>query len=109
MDNQLAQILIEELKLKPVIPVEDTLRRKVKNKYRNKIKAIYDENKEIYKDRYKIEQLFGKIKNAYGDRDNTKNYNLASVFVLIRFLIYNIAVLLSILLYILLFFKQTIR
>ncbi|MDO3651338.1 transposase, partial [Nocardia mangyaensis] len=52
-------------------------------------------------------QLFGKIKNAYGDRDNTKNYNLASVFVLIRFLVYNIVVLLAILLYVFLFFKHT--
>jgi hypothetical protein len=106
MDNKLAKKLIDELKVKPIIPVEDSIRYKVRDPYRKKLKEIYEENKELYKGRYRIEQLFGKIKNAYGDRDNTRIYKLASVFVLMRFLIYNIAVLLAILFYLPRFFKH---
>ncbi len=97
-DNKLAKKLLEELNLIPVIPVEDTIRHKVRNPYRKRLKEIYEKNKELYRERYRIEQFFGKIKNAYGDRDNTKIYNLACISVLMMFLIYNIAVLMALLL-----------
>ncbi|MCF6185402.1 MAG: transposase [Bacteroidales bacterium] len=107
MDRQLAKLLLEDKGLVPVIPVKDGIRNKVRDNYRKKLKEIYEENKEIYRERYKIEQLFGKIKNAYGDRDNTRIYNLACVFVLMRFLLYNIAVLMALLLFLGRIFKRT--
>jgi len=91
----------------PVIPVEDTIRHKVRNPCRKRLKEIYEKNKELYRERYKIEQFFGKIKNAYGDRDNTKIYNLACISVLMMFLIYNIAFLMALLFLFLDFFKHT--
>ena len=63
-------------------------------------------NRDKYKGRYREEQFIGKEKNAYGDRDNTKSYNLACVYVLMRFLLYNIALLLSLFIWLIRFFLQ---
>jgi len=109
MDNELAKRLIEEIELVPVIPVKEGVRNKIRSFYRKRLKEIYEENKEVYRERYRVEQLFGKIKNAYGDRDNTRKYDLACVFVLMRFLIYNIAILLAVLFLLVRFFKHTNR
>ena len=106
MDSQLAKLLLEEYKLTPVIPVKDGIRKRIRDPYMRKLKEIYEDNKEVYRERYKIEQLIGKIKNVYGDRDNTKSYNLACVFVLMRFLLYNIALLITLFILLLRFFKQ---
>ena len=86
--------------------MKDGIRNRIKNLYRKKLKEIYEKNRDIYRNRYKIEQFIGKVKNAYGDRDNTKSFDLACVFVLMRFLLYNIAVLIAILILFYRFFKQ---
>ncbi len=107
MDSQLSKLLLEEYRLTPVIPVKEGIRNNVKDPYRRMLKDIYEENKEIYKERYKIEQLIGKIKNVYGDRDNTRIFSLACVFVLMRFLLYNISILMALFIFFLSFFKHT--
>ncbi|WP_457643324.1 transposase [Persephonella sp.] len=106
MDSQLAKELVEAEGLIPVIPVREGIRKKVRDKYRKRLMELYEENRDIYKERYRVEQLIGKVKNAYGDRDNTKSYELACVFVLMRFLLYNTALLLALFILLLRFFKQ---
>ncbi|MDQ7056837.1 MAG: hypothetical protein Q9M89_10510 [Persephonella sp.] len=49
---------------------------------------------------------FGGHSYAYGDRDNTKSHRLACVMVLMRFLLYNIALLIALLFLLWRFFKQ---
>jgi len=106
MDSQLARVLIEMEGLIPVIPVKDGLRNRVRDRYRRRLKEIYEKHGDVYRDRYRVEQFIGKVKNAYGDRDNTRSYDLACVFVLMRFLLYNIALLLALFIWLIRFFKQ---
>ena len=107
MDRQFAKLLIDDYRLIPAVPVKDGIRNSIRDTYRKRLKEIYEKNKDIYRERYKIEQFIGKVKNAYGDRDNTKFYNLTCVFVLMRFLLYNIAVLMALFILLCRFFKQT--
>ncbi|MCS7277297.1 MAG: hypothetical protein NZ531_00445, partial [Aquificaceae bacterium] len=45
--------------------------------------------------RYKVEQLFVNVKMAWGDRDRTRIYELAMLFVMVRFILWNLMVLLK--------------
>ncbi|WP_460174020.1 transposase, partial [Venenivibrio stagnispumantis] len=85
---------VEELGMRAIIPVKDTTHKRVRNEYRKKAKENYEKNKDIYKkERYKIEQLIGNIKNEFKDRDNLKDLEMARLHVIARFIIYNIIVL----------------
>jgi hypothetical protein len=52
-----------------LVPVRDTLHTKVKDPIRKRAKEIYESNREKYRDRYIVEQVIGKIKNAYGSSE----------------------------------------
>jgi hypothetical protein len=77
-----------------VVPVRESLRVKVRSQERLWAKEKYEKHKSLYKrNRYKIEQLIGNVKNIMDDRDNTRIYELASLYVLARFAVYNFLVL----------------
>jgi len=96
---------INRLGFDVIVPVKDTLRQKVRNKYRLKAKHNYEKGfkRKIYRrHRYKVEQLIGNVKNWFGDRFNTKSFELAQRYVLVSFLLYNLYLLVR--LYFLLFY-----
>ncbi|WP_180764081.1 transposase [Hydrogenobacter hydrogenophilus] len=85
---------IKQMGMVAVVPVRESLRVKVRSQERLWAKEKYEMHKELYKRvRYKIEQLIGNVKNLMDDRDNTRIYDLASLYVLARFAVYNFLVL----------------
>ena len=56
-------------------PVRDTHRRKVRSGVRKRAKKEYEAKRGEYRQR--IEQVIGKIKNAYGRLERTKSYEMA--------------------------------
>ncbi|MDW8095836.1 MAG: hypothetical protein RMI51_03445 [Aquificaceae bacterium] len=70
------------------------MRQEVGNRYRKLIKERYEDerykSKICERSRYEVGQLFGNVRRACGDRDNTRLYELASVFVLVRFILWNL-------------------
>jgi len=89
--------LLKEIKQRcmvAVVPVKESLRVKVSSQVRLWAKEKYEMHKELYKRvRYKIEQLKRNVKNLMDDRDNTRIYELASLYVLARFAVYYFLVL----------------
>jgi len=84
---------LNELGFDVIVSIKDTLRQKVRNEYRLKAKNNYEKEfkKKVYKrHRYKVEQLIGNVKNWFGDRFNTKSFELAQRYVLVSFLLYNL-------------------
>ena len=104
--NSLAKYLLQKGYF-ALIPTKDTLRQKVKNPYRKKLKALYEENKVLYKKRNLIENFFAKIKNSFGDKEPTSCSSLAKKFVLMKLLLLNFATLIALLFLVLVFFKHT--
>ncbi|RKX45550.1 MAG: hypothetical protein DRP27_03895, partial [Thermotogae bacterium] len=49
----------------------------------------YEENKEKYKDRYVVEQVIGKMKNAYGQWERTESLEMAKKSVGAQVIAYN--------------------
>ncbi len=49
--------------------------------------------KGVYRKRYIVEQLISKAKNSMGDRDRTKDFHVASLYVLARFVLLSLALL----------------
>ncbi|MEN3028600.1 MAG: hypothetical protein ABDH29_05185 [Aquificaceae bacterium] len=43
-----------------------------------------------------MEQLFGNVKRIWGDRDRTRIYELARLFVMVRFMLWNLSMLLKV-------------
>ncbi|MCX8075601.1 MAG: hypothetical protein N3C57_01090 [Aquificaceae bacterium] len=84
----------EQRQIKCVIPISETTRQEVRNRYRKVVKERYEDERYYRRicgrSRYEVEQLFGNVKRAWGDRDNTRLYELASVFVLVRFILWNL-------------------
>ena len=74
---------------KVIVPIKDTLHTKVRNPIRKKVKQMYEENKEKYKNRYIVEQVIGKIKNAYGQWEETKSLEMAKKSVWAKIIAYN--------------------
>ena len=93
MSSDFAHYLLSKKSITPVIAVSDTFRQKVKNIQRLALKKLYEENKNLYSKRYKIEQLFANIKNAYGDKNLVFLDSLATLYTLMKFLLYNLALL----------------
>ena len=83
---------VKDMNMRAVVPVKDTLRKKVRNPYRLWAKKNYEEERELYrKHRGSIERVIGMVKNAYGDRDWVKDFHVASLYVLAKFVLYNLA------------------
>jgi hypothetical protein len=77
-----------------IIPVMDTIHTRVRNSGRLWAKGNYEEKRDIYKrNRYKVEQVIGIVKSRFGDRDKTKDFHVASLYVLARFVLYNLIIL----------------
>ncbi|ADO44939.1 transposase IS4 family protein [Hydrogenobacter thermophilus TK-6] len=90
---------VKKLGMKAVVPVRDTMRRKVRDEYRLWVKGNYERMRKVYKKyRYRVEQFFGTIKNLFGDRDRVCDFHIASLYVLGRFVLYNLMVLAELLL-----------
>ncbi len=91
--------LVKEKGMSAIIPVRDTIHMKVRNSYRLWAKENYEKKRDIYKrNRYRVEQVIGIVKNKFGDRDMTKDFHVASLYVLGRFVLYNLMLLLGVLL-----------
>ncbi|HEY8542247.1 MAG TPA: transposase [Pseudothermotoga sp.] len=72
-----------------LVPVKDTLRTKVKHPLRQKAKQMYEANREKYRERYIVEQVIGKIKNAYGGCESTKSFEMAMKSIWAKVILYN--------------------
>jgi len=58
---------------------------------RQQSEGNYERRREVYKkNRYRIEQVIGIVKNRFGDRDCVRDYHVASLHVLARFALYNL-------------------
>jgi len=82
-----------------IVPVRDTLHTKVRDTHRLWAKRNYELRRKVYKkNRGFVEQCIGKAKNSMGDRDWTKDFHTASLYVLGRFVLLNLALLAELLL-----------
>ena len=84
---------IKELGMVAVVPVRDTLRMVVRDPYRLWAKENYMLRRKVYKKRSHVERVIGIVKETMGDRDRTEDMYVASLYVLGRFVIYNLALL----------------
>ncbi len=66
-----------EISEEVIVPVRDTPHTKVRSDIRKRAKKEYEEKREEYKQSCFIEQVIGKIKNAYGMLERTKSYEMA--------------------------------
>ncbi len=101
-----------ELGFDVIVPVKDTLRKKVRNKYRLKAKSNYEKEfkRKVYKkNRSKVEQLIGNVKNWFGDRFNTKSLDMAQRFVLVSFLLYNLYMLVRLYFFMFILYRFFVR
>ena len=77
-----------------IVPVKDTVHTRVRDGYRQWARRSYEGRREVYRrNRFRVEQVIGIVKNVMGDRDWTKDFYVASLYVLGRFAIYNLALL----------------
>ena len=72
-----------------IVPIKDTLHTRVRDPIRKKVKRMYEENKEEYRNRYIVEQVIGKIKNAYGQWEGTKSLEMAKKSIWAKVIAYN--------------------
>ncbi len=81
------------------MPVRDTTHTRVRNSVRLWVKGNYERRRKVYKkNRYRIEQVIGIVKNRFGDRDCVRDFHTASLYVLARFALYNLILLYKLLL-----------
>ncbi|MEJ5274130.1 MAG: transposase, partial [Spirochaetota bacterium] len=66
---------------------------KVRDPYRLWAKENYERRRKVYRKRYMVEQMIAKAKNIMGDRDRVRDFHMASLYVLARFVILNLALL----------------
>lgn len=88
--------IIRELKgrgIKLISPVKESMYKEIRNKDIKEVKARYEKLREVYKRRYKIEQVFGIIKRRYLGYINTKIKEIAMNRTIIKFLAYNLSLL----------------
>jgi hypothetical protein len=94
-----------------LVPVRDTLHTKVRDPIRKRARKVYKSNREKYRDRYIVEQVIGKIKNAYGSSESTRSYDMAVKMVWVKMIMFNWAFLIFLLLlwsHLLLVFRKSI-
>uniref|UniRef100_A0A7V4DX96 IS4/IS5 family transposase n=1 Tax=Dictyoglomus thermophilum TaxID=14 RepID=A0A7V4DX96_DICTH len=84
---------IEKRGIKPAIKVKETFRVDVRDEKRKRSKR-YSEDKKIYKERNRIESVFGNVKRGGRDYFNTKIENLARIYAISLFVLFNIRILL---------------
>jgi len=85
--------LFKEIGSKVIVPIKDGVWHKVRDPLRIEVMNSYMREKERYKMRYIVEQVIGKIKNAYGRCEGTKKLELAIKYVWTKFIAYNYCIL----------------
>ena len=85
--------MVRERNIVPVIPTENTIRKRVKSEERRWAKKMYEKYRNIYKKRYIVEQVFSVVKRRYDDRVLTKNQGIAELHALAMFALYNLELL----------------
>lgn len=85
--------LLKERGIKLISPVKESMYKEIRNKDIKEVKERYEKLREVYKGRYKIEQVFGIIKRRYLGYINTKIKEIAMNRTLIKFLAYNLSLL----------------
>ena len=80
------------LGFKPYIKVRESFRRKVVSPVRKLCKRLV-EGDELYKKRGMVEGIFGEIKQALGSYERTKDFQIAQLFVIAKFCVFNLCIL----------------
>ena len=80
MSNEVLEKFFDIGKL-VVVAVKDSLRTKVSSPIGKRAKELYEEHRELYKERGMVERLIGKIKNAYGRLERVKSYEMAKKYI----------------------------
>lgn len=89
--------IIKEIKkkgFKPVIKIKETFRVEVRDELRKEAKS-YSMRENLYKIRSRIEGVFGSIKQALGSYERTTKENLARLYSISKFAIYNVYILIN--------------
>ncbi len=81
--------MVRERNIVPVIPTENTIRKRVRSEERRWAKEMYEKYRDIYKKRYIVEQVFSIVKRKYDDRVLTKNQGIAELHALAMFALHN--------------------
>ena len=98
MSNEVLEKLIKAGFI-PVVPVKDGIHTKIKSSVRKFVSEIYNRLRSVYRNRYRIEQVIGKIKNSYGDKENAKYYQMAEKWAVAKVVLFNWCFFLSLLFY----------
>jgi len=88
MDVEVLRLMFEKAR-EVIVPVRDGLHKRVRNPLRKIVKWMYENGREKYKDRYVVEQVIGKIKNAYGQWESVKGLEMAKKEVWVKVIAYN--------------------
>jgi hypothetical protein len=78
--------------LNPYIKVKETVRKGIRSEIRLKCKELV-ESDDTYRYRGLIESIFGEIKQDVGSYERTKSFHIAQLFVLAKFILFNLGVL----------------
>ena len=85
--------MVRERNIAPVIPTENTIRKRVRSEERRWAKRMYEKYRNIYEKRYIVERVFSVVKRRYDDRVLTKNQGIAELHALAMFALYNLELL----------------
>ncbi len=90
---------VKGLNMCAVVPVRDTVHTRVRHSIRLWAKENYERKRKVYRrNRFRVEQVIGIVKNRFGDRDRVRDFHTASLYVLARFALYNLLLLYKLLL-----------
>jgi len=87
--------MFKRIGAKVIVPIREGMWTRVRNSLRLEVMNLYRREKGVYKRRYIVEQVIGKVKNAYGRCEGAKRLELAVKYVWIKFIAYNYCVLRS--------------
>ncbi len=85
---------VKRLNMDAIVPVRDITHTRVRNSVRLWAKGNYESRRKVYKkNRFRVEQVIGIVKNRFGDRDCVRNFHTASLYVLAKLALYNLILL----------------
>ncbi len=77
------------LGFRPYIRVRETFRKGIKSGIRKLCKELIKRDR-IYRERGRIESIFGELKQDLGSYERTKNFKIAELFVMAKFVLFNL-------------------
>jgi len=80
------------LGLKPYIKIRESFRRKVVPSVRRLCKGLV-EGDSLYRKRGMVEGIFGEVKQTLGSCERTKDFQIAQLFVIAKFYVFNLWIL----------------